>query len=121
MSNWSKGSQVEKARRKKLESEGWLVRTWPKVVFGEQDLWGFDLIAIKTGHVRMEQVKSKKDSMPSVDRQTIEAMQGAWSHSCEHVTLWWIGCNRATKEWREVLIDDPFNYEKYLLKKRKKA
>lgn len=109
MSTWSKGSKVEKLRREQLEHEGWLVQTWPKIKFGEQDLFGaFDLIAKKLGVTRYEQVKSTKGRMPGMTVETIKNMQEAWKHSCDHDEFYWVGYNTTTKEWRMRRILDPY-------------
>ena len=108
-SSWSKGSEVEKMRKKILQDEGYIVQSWPKSTFGTQDLFGaFDIIAMRLGEIRFEQVKMNSDRMPAKSKESIIAMQEAWKHICDHAGCYWVGYRADRKEWKIVKIDDPF-------------
>lgn len=110
MSNWTKGSKVEKLRREHLEKEGWMVRQFPKSRFGKQDLFGFDLIAIKDGIMRFEQVKSLARAMPSMRKQTLTDMIPLYKQMCSHIQMYYIRYNVAKKEWKIARIKDPYEH-----------
>lgn len=111
MNTWAKGTKIEKLRRKYYEDMGYICQTWPKVKFAEQDLFGaFDLIAIRAGKMILEQIKSKANTMPSVDRHDIEDMVKSWYDLPDHICLNWVGYNVEKNEWKVIDVSDPIAF-----------
>lgn len=116
MSTWSDGSKTEKLLCSLLESKGWITRRFPKSRFGKQDVWGCDIIAKKLGKTLWIQVKSRKDSMPGIERSVLKEMDELWNHTDDSSeSLLWAGYNRKTKVWKIVEVTHPLTggYEPY--------
>lgn len=118
MSTWSNGSKVEKLLCDRLTKEGWITRRFAKARFGAQDVWGCDIIAKRLGQTLWIQVKSKKDSMPGIEKRVLKDMAELWNHTDDATEkIIWAGYNRKSKEWKIVEVLDPVGgkYERTLL------